>query len=396
MNLSIATLLAKRFLSDVVENGLLNKLTLVLDAAKSEDPDVFKVTVQDAYAAVKESLFQDKGLRIFPEFQQLGLGEILDADHLKKIEKLSENGIGKDSKLSKDEKTQTMQIISEESNKLKALSKELQKLRSLADYFNVKVEKQPEAPAIAAFKFLEDDRNGNVDGFIGQMQIFQKLLSYCEAGTNIEANNIRMISGDKPVILADMSYKGGLRMQAIVDLVRQTRLAFEKVGEAEKNLADFNVRDSLLRALKEEANLIKVFKAERAEKFLSESFSPQEKESVRKLAGDLLSLFNRGGAIDAVILQENAAEEEPSIDLLVEDAEALEFEQKDDLEKEKDEETSLDRSDAPKDHNMIKHSISDLHEENNIKKSDEQTIVTRSHQPSSSSLRSLWKTLLKK
>lgn len=297
--------------------GLFEKLVPVVEAGEiiidnagsgrpvgDESLATLREQAGDALNAYNGSIFADQAMQLFPEFEQMGFSGILDSqirDALTYLSKGPSDPAAVEAALA---------CVTRSGEKAASFSDQINKLKSVSDYFGVKKREAFEADAIAVIQMSTETGNtkSNVDAFVEQMQAFQSVTGFCEPATNTEnISNIRMISGEDTLIVADMSVEGASRLQALIGKVQHTRLNIREIENVCDKLTSIGVRPQIVEMLLEERALLDNFDFHKVRGFLS-SFSGEERLDVSKsIARSVLSLMSKGARIDSVILNDKPA-----------------------------------------------------------------------------------------
>lgn len=314
MNFETAALLCDKFLLTTGEGNLFDELGLLLDAGDYNVGGTGNnLALQKAAARTLEvydaSLFADPSLTIFSEFEQLGLSEVMSSDIRTSLFLLAEGG------LTDGEIEALLTKINTDSERMTKLSDEIAKLVAVADYFGVERRQELDADAVAVIQMtsLENAKAGHstetMNRLIDQMQSFQVLVDFCEKKASHDTlANIRMISGDAPQLVADMSAAGASRLQKIVSEARHVQLAVGEIRDIGERLSDIGISDDFTNRLKEEGHLIQRFDSQRSEMIFKSFLNDDEMDQVKYMAGVLLSLMEAGAKIYSVVLTSDAQE----------------------------------------------------------------------------------------
>lgn len=304
MNLNTAALLCDRFLATVAEDGFLEKLTALIDTQNA----VSSTRIDAAFKALKAydgSIFADDAMRVFPEFEQLGLSKIMGADVRKALVLLG------DESASESATRDALAKIAREGEGMGELTDQVLKLLSVADYFGVEKRNGFDADAIAVIQMpaldSKDHSPDTMNAFIDRMQSFQSLVTFCErkAGDEDETAehlaNIRMISGDDPLMIADMSVEGAANLQNLLSEVRRTQFAITEIEEIRERLSNIGVSDQVLDMLIDEKEIIERFEGSKVGAVLKKAIGGEGE--AKEMASTVMSLMETGARIDSVIVK---------------------------------------------------------------------------------------------
>lgn len=306
MNLNTAVLLCDRFLATVSDGDLLDRLTLLIGSQTRVDTGaMFREVVADearqALEVYDQSIFADTSLRIFPEYDQLGLSSVMGDDLRARLTLLAEET------LPDDEIKVLLSKISDDRDTAQDLISEIAKLASVADYFGVEKQDIFVKDAIAVFQIPETtDKMANhnpesMNQFIDHMQSFQAVVDFCETVAGNEGvANIRMFSGIQPSVVADLSTKASECLQALVSQARKIELAVGEITDARDKLANIRVKKEILKLLKEESKRIDRFEGAQSKAFIKSLPSTIDEEKARAVVRDVRTLMRAGARIDCI------------------------------------------------------------------------------------------------
>lgn len=317
MNLNTAALLCYRFLSATADGGLFEKLGAVCEAGRTGagNPDWSRIesAALAARAAYDASFFADPAMRIFPEFGQLGFGGIMGPALRHALCVLAGEDEG-DAQPSEKAALGAVARIAAECEGLDELTEQIGKLVSVAEYFGVERRSTFDADAVAVIQ-MHGDADGKdysaatMNAFIDRIQSFQSVIGFCEEeGANRGQDsgmlaNIRMIAGDDPLIVADMTVAGAGLLQGAIGEARRIQAAVSEIEEAGKRLAMAGISEELLDMLGEESALIRRFEGGRTSSFLNGFKGGEKSGKAKEIAITVLSLLDGGARIDSVVLK---------------------------------------------------------------------------------------------
>lgn len=314
MNLRTAALLCEHFLSSVKEGGLVDQLSEVLtkgdrlhDAVTvgSKPPkhlvDELKSAAKKARQSYDDSVFADPAMKVFPEFDQLGFGTIMGADIKDSLDAIIE-GDGDDTDLASN-----LARIGHQGEGIPELTEQLEKLMAIADYFGVESRSTFASEAIAVLQMPQgqagEGASGNVDAFIDRMESFQSLVDFCGVSDDAKGANIRMISGDDALMVADLTVEGAQKLQNIISDVKAARSDILEIESATERLKNVGVDEKIIDLLGEEIDLIRTFDQIKTGDFLKALIGGENGITAKWMADAVMGLVNDGVRIDSVVLR---------------------------------------------------------------------------------------------
>ncbi|MBA4782702.1 MAG: hypothetical protein H2045_05725 [Rhizobiales bacterium] len=316
MNLKSAALLGERFLPVMAEGGLYEKLGLLLEAAdpasapggigqtdSRKDIEAVRRAAREALDAYDASFFADKSMRLFPEYRQMGFAKIMGAPLRLALEGLSDGGA--------DAKAENIATIAREGEGLNDLTEQVERLLALADYFGIEKRDAFEADAVAVIEAPAQTRTHSPDAmnrFIDRVETFQTIVAFCSIDQASSENNIRMIDGDTPLLVADMSVAGATRLQHLLNEVQRVHSAVHEIDQARRRLSDVGVSAPLLSQIDDERAVFRRFEAAGSLQNISDFPAHVSAEEVRQTAMALLALMDEGARINSVILRSRSPE----------------------------------------------------------------------------------------
>lgn len=311
MNLNTAAMICDRVLPAFLDNGLIDRLTVVIDAGQSEDFDSARAAARDALKFYDASAFVDPDIQIFPEFNLLGLRRVSNSRLRGWLTSLARE------EFSQDEIEKALAEISIETGRLKELAKEIKKLALVTQFYDVEKRKAFDADALAVFQMTDEAdwqeySIAALNGFIEQMQSFQEIIAFCEGGAEKKDANIRMIAGKSPLIVADISLSAAMRLQQIIREVRRRLTTMVEIEDAQRRLAAVGVNDQIARLLEDEEVRIRRFDEHESDMFFTDLRSTESASSLKLIAISLLSLMREGVRVDSVLLKQNGLEKPPA------------------------------------------------------------------------------------
>lgn len=333
MNLRTAALLCERFLLSVKEGNLLDELSEVLTkgdmlrdavAAGNKPPKHLVEALQSAATKARTtyegSVFADPAMKIFPEFDQLGFGSLMGEEFKESLDIISD-GDGNDVDLAAN-----LARIGRQGEGISELTEQLEKLMSVADYFGVESRSTFTSEAIAVVQMPQGqagkDSNGNVDAFIDRMESFQSLVDFCGASEEASGSNIRMISGDDALMVADLSVEGAHKLQNLISEVKSAKADILEIENATERLKNVGVNDNIIDLLNEEVNFIRAFDPNKAGTFIRSLIDGETGVTAKWMADAVMGLVEQGARIDSVVLRsEKSVATSP--DIALDDAKAM-------------------------------------------------------------------------
>ena len=326
MNLNTAALLGDRFLNCVAQGGLIDKLNAIMEAGNAilENSDIhtkvltpsndLKTISKEAIDALDDSVFSDASMKVFPEFEQLGLSTMM-GNSIRAALGTFANG----EEVGAEQMEKSLVEIGNDIIIANELGDYVSTLLSVAEYFGVEKREVFDADAIAVIQMpkSENETPEDVDNFVNWMQAFQNITRACK-GYNDITHNIRMISGDDPLVVADMSVKGAERLRSFVSEARKVQSNVAEIESAKEKLASVGVSESILSQLSEEGERFRSFDTPVVTGFLSLIFGEEQQANAKDVASQVRSLIDGGVRVDSVVLntteesEDDTLEEEPT------------------------------------------------------------------------------------
>lgn len=323
MNLRTASLLCERFLSCVGDGGLFDQLDDVfakgraLSDATIDGGEASKDTIADLSSAAKkalrsydESLFVDPAMKIFPEYTQLGFAGIMAGDFEKCLKSLCDTDGGD------DDFAVNLARIGREGETIAELTNQVERLMAVANYFGVESRDDFESDAIGVIQMPKgeagENAGGNVDAFVERLQSFESIVEFC--GVNDENGaNIRMIAADDALVVADLSSKGGHKLQKIISEVKSAKSDIAEIEDVSERLKSVGVNDKIIDMLGEETGLIRKFDESKAGSFISSLLNGENSVTGKWMANAVMGLLDSGVRIDSVALKPYESDEASAV-----------------------------------------------------------------------------------
>ena len=310
MNLKTAMMICERFSPVMAKGGLVEQLHALLEVLQVDQGNFNKDTVGQAaratLAAYAASVFADPAMRIFPEFEQLGLSERMGADFRQALQTLCA------SDMSNEAAAKAVSKLAREGEGIEELGEQLGKLMAVGTYFGVETRDPLDAEAVAVLQLPEAALNApqtsdQVEDFIVRMQSFQSIVHLCENSQSDEIYNIRMISGERPLVVADMSSEGASRLQAVIAEARKIQHTQSEIDDAINRLSVVGVGQEVLEHLRQESAMMGRFEGMAAHNFLQGFLPENDPDEARTIALAVFELLEGGARLDGVVLKRDPA-----------------------------------------------------------------------------------------